>query len=66
MKKCIKCFLCQRDLDKIANGLNKKLLGRNIKKFLCLNCLANYFEVTTEDLLVKAEEFKTQGCSLFL
>jgi uncharacterized protein YlaI len=66
MKKCIECFLCQQDIDKIANGLNKKLLGRNIKKFLCLNCLANYLEVTTEDLLVKAKEFKAQGCSLFL
>jgi len=50
----------------MAQGLSKKLLGRNIKKFLCLNCLANYLEVTPEDLLVKAEEFKAQGCSLFL
>jgi len=66
MKRCTKCSLCQQYLDKMAQGLSKKLLGRNIKKFLCLNCLANYLEVTPEDLLVKAEEFKAQGCSLFL
>ena len=66
MKKCVSCFLCQQNLDKIVQGLNKKLLGRNIKKYLCLNCLATYLEVTTEDLLARAEEFKAQGCSLFL
>jgi len=66
MKKSVKCFLCQHDLDKIAQGLNKKLLGRNVKRFLCINCLAGYLEVTSEDLLVRAEAFKAQGCSLFL
>jgi hypothetical protein len=46
-------------------GLNKKLLGCNVEKFFCLICLADYLEVTPNELLDKVEEFKQQGCSLF-
>lgn len=60
-----KCYLCDAELDKISVGLNKKLLGRNVKHFYCLSCLANYLDVTVEDLLAKVEEFKEQGCKLF-
>jgi transposase-like protein len=65
MAKKIKCYLCESELDKIAVGLNKKLLGRDIQRFYCLDCLAEYLEVTTEILLEKVEEFKLQGCTLF-
>lgn len=60
-----KCYLCDAELDKISVGLNKKLLSRNIKHFYCISCLANYLDVTAEDLLAKVEEFKEQGCKLF-
>ncbi len=64
-EKLAKCYLCDAELDKISIGLNKKLLGRNVKRFHCLSCLANYLDVTVEDLLAKVEEFKEQGCKLF-
>jgi hypothetical protein len=65
MSKNAKCYLCEEKLDKIAIGLNKKLFGRNITRFYCLNCLSNYLEVSVEDLLAKVEDFKSQGCTLF-
>lgn len=60
-----KCYLCNAEIDKISVGLNKKLLGRNVTHFYCLSCLANYLDVTVEDLLAKVEAFKEQGCKLF-
>ena len=65
MAKQIKCRLCEEYLDKIAPGLNKKLLGLTVTRFYCLQCLANYLDVDIEELLAKVEEFKEQGCKLF-
>lgn len=42
------------------------MLGRGIKKFFCNVCLAEYLEVSIDDLLDKVQEFKDQGCTLFL
>jgi len=60
------CYVCEKEIT-IRNqiGLNKKLLGRKIVKFYCIDCLADYFEITTDELLAKVEEFKIQGCTLF-
>lgn len=63
--KLRRCYLCDAELDKIPIGLNKKLLSRDVKYFYCISCLANYLDVTDEDLLAKVEEFKEQGCTLF-
>jgi hypothetical protein len=65
MEKPVKCKLCEDKLDKIAVGLTKKLLGKNSKRFYCLDCLAEYLDVTVEELRAKVEEFKEQGCELF-
>ena len=63
----IDCFVCgKKQLTKNEIGLNKKLLGRNIKRFQCLNCLAEYLEVAVDFLIEKINEFKEQGCKLFL
>ena len=61
---CYSC--CKQCLDKNEIGLNKKLLGKNIKIFFCLNCLANELEITPEELFAKIEDFKAQGCTLFM
>ncbi len=64
--KNIDCFACgKKQLSKDEIGLNKKILGREIKQFYCLDCFADYLGVTTEELLAKIEEFKEQGCTLF-
>jgi hypothetical protein len=64
--KSVDCFACgKKHLSKDELGLNKKMIGREIKQFYCLECFAEYFDVTTEELLAKIEAFKEQGCVLF-
>ena len=63
----INCIICGKsDLNKDTVGINKKLLGENITNYYCLDCLAEYLECTVEELLDKIEEFKSEGCKLFL
>ncbi len=63
--KHVICYLCNSELKKDYVALNHKLLGRNINKYMCLSCLGDYLDCTVDDLLVKIEEFKEQGCALF-
>jgi hypothetical protein len=60
------CCECERPLIKNEVALSQKLLGRNIENFYCINCMAEYLECPAEDLRVKIQEFKEQGCTLFL
>lgn len=46
-------------------GLTKKIIDKKTTAFYCLSCLAEYLEVTEEELLAKIEEFKNEGCTLF-
>lgn len=64
MKSCIACG--KNPLSKDEIGIDKKLLGEQIDSFYCLDCLADYLGVETQDLLDKIEEFKEEGCKLFL
>lgn len=60
------CYVCGKEnLSKDELGITKKLIGLKTKKYYCIDCLANYLEVTTEELLDKIEEFKDEGCTLF-
>ena len=52
-------------LDKDTVGINKKLLGKDIANFYCMDCLADFLGCTVDDLLDKIEEFKDEGCTLF-
>ena len=62
----VDCFACgKKQLTQDEVGANKKMLGREIKQFYCLDCFAEYLGVTTDELLAKIEEFKEQGCELF-
>ena len=64
--KVEKCRTCGKTpLQKNEIGLNKKLIHRELKEFFCITCLAEYFELTEDDLKEKIEEFKRQGCALF-
>lgn len=61
-----KCVICSAEIKKKnVIGINKKLLGTDIINFYCMDCLADYLEVTVEDLNDKIEEFKDEGCKLF-
>ncbi len=62
----IECLACRnKPLDKDTIGINKKLIGKHVKAFYCMDCLADYLGCTVEDLLEKIEEFKEEGCELF-
>lgn len=61
------CIMCGKEhLNKDTIGINKKLLGEDIENFYCLGCLAEYLGCTVDELLDKIEEFKEEGCKLFV
>lgn len=60
------CYVCGKNpLSKDEIGLTKKLIDKKSQIFYCISCLADYLEVTSEELLAKLEEFKDEGCILF-
>lgn len=60
------CAACGKEpLEKNEIGINQKLLGENTTVFYCMHCLAEYLDVTVQDIEDKIEEFKEQGCKLF-
>ncbi len=63
IKECVACS--KKPLSKDTIGINKKLLGKEITKYYCMECLADYLGCTVDDLLEKIEEFKAEGCTLF-
>ena len=61
-----KCYVCGKTpLSKDEIGITKKLIDKKTTTFYCLSCLAEYLEVTEDELLAKIEEFKNEGCVLF-
>ena len=62
----MKCYYCQNDLNKDDVGLCKKLLGKKIKQFFCREHLAEVLATDVETLTEKIEQFKEEGCTLFL
>lgn len=50
--------------DEIA--LSRKLIDPDTEELYCITCMAENFGCTEEDLRAKIQEFKEQGCTLFL
>lgn len=66
IKRSIPCVACTKEnLSKNEVGINRKLLGDHVKNYYCMDCLADYLDVTIDDILEKIEEFKAEGCKLF-
>lgn len=65
MKQTV-CLECGVKLVKDEVALSQKMLGRQITSFYCVKCLAIELDCEQEDLAVKIQEFKEQGCALFL
>lgn len=61
-----KCYYCANELSKDDVALCKKLLGRKIKQFFCREHLAEVLDTDVETLAAKVEQFKEEGCTLFL
>lgn len=60
------CTNCSKNLVKDEIALSKKMLGKNTKQYLCLGCLSDYLNTDKEILLEKIEQFKEEGCTLFV
>jgi len=60
------CTDCSATLEKDEIALVKKLFGKDISTFYCLNCTASIIDCEISDLKDKIQEFKEQGCALFL
>ena len=60
------CCECGRKLKKDEKALSMKLLGMDTEDLYCLECLSEYLECSTDDLKIKIQEFKEEGCTLFI
>ena len=60
------CSRCGAALVADEIALTKKLINRGATEFLCLDCLAAFFGCSVERLHQKIEQFRRDGCALFL
>lgn len=60
------CMKCGRELTFIDIGAHRKFINRGSTQYLCKECLAARLDVTVEDIDRKIEQFKLQGCTLFV
>ena len=66
MKNQVCCSCGKESLSRDEVGICKKLLGTKARNFFCIDCLASYLDTTVDELLERIEEFKEEGCKLFL
>ena len=66
MKRQICCSCGKEPLSRDEVGVCKKLLGAKTRNFFCIDCLSSYLDTTVDELLERIEEFKEEGCKLFL
>lgn len=59
------CCKCGAVVDYNVIGLNKRLIGRGTRRFMCLHCLAAFFGTTESAMQHKIDEFRDDGCPLF-
>ena len=60
------CIRCGRSLTGNEIGAHKKFVNRGSTEFFCRDCLAVYLDVDPELIDRKIEQFKQQGCTLFV
>lgn len=60
------CMKCAAPLSFNEIGAHKKFLGRGAQTFLCKACLAKKLKVSPAVIDQKIEQFKRQGCALFV
>lgn len=60
------CLQCGRPLTSDEVAVYHKLVRRDATDFLCKTCLAAYFNVDEAKIDQKIEQFKRQGCMLFV
>lgn len=60
------CHRCGNKISTNEIGLNIKFFGKGVTEYLCLSCLAEYFSVSEDLLKEKIEQYKKNGCLLFV
>lgn len=66
MRKKKVCADCEKALTRDEIALSRKLIDADTQDFYCLGCMAQNFGCTEDDLKIKIQEFREQGCTLFL
>ena len=59
------CLTCGKELDNDDICFYKKMVNRGAKEFCCVDCLSEYYGITTEKAREMIERFREQGCTLF-
>ncbi len=59
------CMKCGRELTGDEVGMHKKMIHRGATEFMCLSCLAEFYQCSEELLRRKMEQFRRMGCTLF-
>lgn len=60
------CMQCRKKLDFLDIGAFRKFIDRNSTRYLCRACLAKRLQLPEAVLNEKIEQFRKQGCTLFL
>ena len=60
------CKECGRLLKADEISLTRRLISRSATDFLCLTCMAQYFQCSEQLLENKIKQFKSWGCLLFV
>jgi biotin operon repressor len=60
------CTKCGKVLSHNEIGAHKKFVNRASTSFLCRECLAARLDIPPELIDQKIEQFKAQGCTLFV
>lgn len=60
------CKRCGKELTFNEIGATKKFINRASTSFLCKRCLAAWLDVSEDLIDLKIEQFKKQGCTLFV
>lgn len=62
----LSCKKCGGALGQDDRAIYKKLVNRGAEEFLCISCLAEYFQVPREEIEKRIQYYRESGeCTLF-
>lgn len=59
------CYKCKAPVCKDEAAITKKLVNRGTNRYYCMACLAEAFDISTEDIRRSIKHYKNIGCTLF-
>ena len=60
-----RCKNCGAPLTSDEVAVTRKLINRGATEYMCVPCLAKWFEVKEDDIRERIEYFRASGCTLF-